>query len=234
LYKGIYGKNNKVVNINLHDIKKKSYTYTGIYDQNILCKECDNEVISKLETYCSNTIYFPDGAKPKNGVYIEKIKGTTETLSVYRFHNLDYTKTKLFFLSILWRAHLSKHPFFKDVELGKYAGRIREMLITNNAGEEDELEVVLILVDSAGTRPDKSIISPRYLKENGNSSYIFHINQIMYHFNISRYNKISLYEKGLIKKDGILDIGIIEDHLARGYFDDFMGKKLLMKSNIKR
>lgn len=233
MYKGIYGKNNKVANINLHNIKEVSYAYSGIYDKNILCRECDNEILSKLESYASNYIYFRRGATAKNQVLIEKLQETDTTLPVLRFHNLDYTKTKLFFLSLLWRAHISEHPFFKDVSLGKYSEKLRNMILTNDPGREDEFEVVLILVDSAGTRPDKSIISPRHIKNDGNSTYIFHIDQIMYHFNISAYNKTSLFDKGIIKKDGILDIGIIQNDFARGYFDSFMGKKLLMRSNIK-
>jgi hypothetical protein len=56
----------------------------------------------------------------------------------------------------------------------------------------------------------------------------------MYHFNVSPHNKMSIFEKGIIKKDGIMDIGIISNDFARGYFDSFMGKTILMKNNVKR
>ncbi len=112
--------------------------------------------------------------------------------------------------------------------------KVSTMILNHEPGREEELEVVMIYLATEGTRPGKSIISPRRLKDRGNTSYVFHINEITYHFNISGFNKISLYEKGLIRRDGIMDMGIIGGSMARGYFDDYIGKIFLMKSNIKR
>ncbi|WET69723.1 hypothetical protein [Sphingobacterium sp.] len=75
-------------------------------------------------------------------------------------------------------------------------------------------------------------MGPRKLKVDGGTSYIFHINEITYHFNISL--KQPLFEKGLIKLDGVLDIGVIGGDFARSYFDTYMGKPILMRNNIVR
>jgi len=117
--------------------------------------------------------------------------------------------------------------------LEPFADKIREMILSNNAGPENLFEVILILVDSKGTRPDKAVISPRKISEGDNVSYVFHINHIMYHYNISDNNKLSLFEKGIIRNDGIMDIVILSEELSRWYFDGFLGKTLLMRSNIK-
>lgn len=229
MYKGLFKEEHRLVNTNLNDFSEKFYMQTGFKESGILCKKCDNEILSKLERYASNTIY---GSSQKIKKQDYKDDGTH--LSFTRFSNLDYTTIKLFFLSILWRSHISKQQFFREINLGTaYAERLRTMILDNDAGNEDEFEVVLIAVKTDGTRPTESLIEPRRLKHDGNTSYVFHINEIMYHFNISAYNKGSLYEKGLIKRDGILDIAIIRDDFARGYFDSFLGKKILMKSNIK-
>ncbi|WP_152542142.1 hypothetical protein [Pedobacter sp. V48] len=233
MYKGIFGKDHKVVNVSMDNLKKVSSSYTGIYDRNILCAECDNEILSKLETYASSCIFFNGNPKTRSHIKLERLQGG-ELVPAIRFHNLDYTRTKLFFLSLLWRAHISTNKFFEVVALGNYAEKIRKMLVENNAGKEDEFEVILMHIDSDGTRPDRSIISPRHFRIEGNSSYMFHINEIMYHFNISGHNKLSLFETGIIKKDGILDIMTLTDSSAREHFDMFMGKKILMKSNIRR
>jgi hypothetical protein len=199
-------------------------------DADILCKECDNQRLSILERYASNTIYSDKPIVP-----CQEYEGDAIHLPYKRFSQLDYTQIKLFFLSILWKANITKNSFFGEVDLGpKYAEKIREMPLVHNAGKEDEFEVVLVGIDTDNTRPSQSIIEPRKLTENGNTSYVFFINQIMYHFNISQFNKDSSYQKGLIKKDGILDIGLLSGDFARGYFDNYLGKRILMKGNIKR
>lgn len=43
-----------------------------------------------------------------------------------------------------------------------------------------------------------------------------------------------LFEKGLIKGDGILDIGVLSGESARSYFDSYIGKTILMRNNIVR
>lgn len=233
LYKELYGDKHRLVNVKLDNLQQKKYQQTGIYEKDILCKECDNIVLGSLERYASNTIYNVES--PKFNVNIEEFAGDNIHLPFTRFSGLDYANIKLFFLSILWRAHLSRDPFFKEVDLGNfYESKIRKMIFEHNPGDEDEFEVVLVSLRFDGTRPTKSTISPVRIKEGINTMYVFHINGVMYHFNVSPIGKEPMFEKGLIKKDGILDIGFIEGDFGRGYFDGFTGKPLLMKSNPVR
>lgn len=232
LYKDLFGDKHRLVDINLNDISQKKYIQSGYWEKDILCQSCDNEILGKLERYASNSIYSTQGEN--SVVKKEFFVGNGEFMPFIRISNLDFAKTKLFLLSILWRCHLSTKPLFADVRLGKYPEKIRKMILNHDAGREDELEVVLIYLATEGTRPSKSIISPRLIKDGGNTSYVFHINEITYHFNVSGYNKISLYEKGIIRNDGIMDMGIVDGSMARGYFDDYIGRTFLMKSNIKR
>lgn len=233
MYKGLFGQAHKILHVNLDNLSTKSTVYTGIYDKYILCPSCDNEIISKLETYASSVLYGLGNMTMRKHIKTEKIISHDRLLSI-RFHNLDYTKLKLFFLSILWRSHISNHDFFKTVDLGKYQEKLRLMILNNDAGNEDEFEVVLAAIESDGTRPYKSIIDPRRITFDGNTWYAFHINQVFYHFNVSSYNKMSIFEKGIIKRDGKMDIAILSNQYARGYFDSFVGKAIYMKSNIKK
>ena len=234
IYKDLFGIKHRLVNTNINNLSEKNFIQSGFYDKDILCAKCDNEIIGKLERYACNHIYKEAPARAK--IKREFFQGDGENLSFVRYLNLNYENTKLFFLSILWKAHLSVNSFFEDVDLGKiYSERIRKMILSNDAGNDDEFEVVLITVATDGTRPTKSIIEPRKLRLDGNTCYIFHIHEIMYHFNVTEYNKESLYTKGAgIRKNGIMDIGIVDNDIAREYFDSFVGKTLLMKSNIRR
>lgn len=230
LYKRLFKEDHRLVNVNLSDLDKFNYTHSGYYDKDILCGDCDSGLLSKLETYASNCLYFNGSEKSRSMIRTELLSGG-DTFPAVRFHNMDYTKLKLFFLSILWRAHISKHSFFKEVQLGPYAEKLRQMLLNHNAGPEDEFEVILLHVDSKQTRPEKALFQPRKLRMEGNYQYVFYIDRIIYHYNISGHNKQSLYTKGIIKNDGILDICLLTDAFARSYFDSVLGQRIMLKSN---
>lgn len=226
LYKGLFDVKHKIVNVNLNDFSDATYHQTGFKDKNILCADCDNVVIGKHERYASNTIFGNN-----ESIEIETYSGDEIVLPYVRFKNLNYTSIKLFFLSILWKSNISKNSFFKEIDLGNtYSEKLRQMIINNDAGAEDEFEVILVRPETNGTRPTKSMVAPRRIKVDDNTAYVFHINEITYHYNISRYNKMSMFETGIIKKDGILDIAIAKDDFGKGYFDSFMGKKITFNS----
>lgn len=226
LYKGLFDDKHKIVNVNLHDFDDATFHQTGFKDKDILCAECDNVVIGKHERYASNTIY---GNYDKQD--IEIYQGDAVALPYVRFKNLDYALIKLFFLSILWKSHISKNPFFNQVDLGpKYSEQLRQMILNNNAGPEDRFEVILIRPETNGTRPTKSMIAPRRVTVDGNTAYLFHINEIMYHFNISNHNKMAIFNTSIIKKDGIIDIAIAKNEWGTGYFDSFIGQKIPINS----
>lgn len=84
----------------------------------------------------------------------------------------------------------------------------------------------MVKPETNGTRPTKSIIEPRRLTGDGNTAYVFHINEIMYHFNVSPQNKLSMFDKGIIKKDDVIDIAIIKNEFGAGYFDSFLRKEI--------
>lgn len=226
LYKGIFDAKHKFVSVNLDDYGDKKFHQTGFKDSDILCAECDNGIIGAYERYASNTIF----GDHKNGT-VAAYSGSGNELPYIRFENLDYDLTKLFYLSILWKSHLSKNPFFKSISLGgKHAEKIRGMLLEGDGGPEDLFEVVLV-VPVADSRMTKSMLSPLRLKQAGNTVYVFHINEIMYHFNISQHNKNSMFNAAIIKRDGILDIGVIHGEFSEDYFDSFTQKKLQLKPN---
>lgn len=230
MYKGLYGITHRLANVNIQDLTKVTYQQTGFKDRDILCADCDNAVIGTLERYACNHLY-----NSHDSIETEIMAGDAIHVSCIRYKNLDYTNLKLFFLSILWKSHLSKNPFFNEINLGTcYAERLRKMILNRDAGAEDEFEVILVKIENNGTKPTQSIVQPRRIKDNGNTSYGYHINEILYHFNVSNYNKMSMFNKGIIKKDGIIDIAIIGDDLGDGYFDSFGGQSLFLNSNNNR
>ncbi len=231
MYKSLLEKDRKLVNVNLNNLQQKKYMQTGYTEANLLCAECDNEILGSLERFASNHIYMQPSVN--SGVTRVNYGGNHEHIPYIRYENLDYVQTKLFFLSILWRCHISKNIFFSEVNLGFHSDIIRKMILESNPGKDDDYEVILILIETDNARPSKSVIDPSKIKKNGNTFYVFHINEIMYHFNISKHNKLDLFTKGSIRRDNIMDIAILKGMEARNYFDLYLGQKILMKSNIQ-
>jgi len=86
---------------------------------------------------------------------------------------LDYAKTKLFMLSILWRASVSVLPDFSAVKLGPHEERIRKMLLASDAGCPEDYRVIAGLIWDPVTkrRWDNILMPPLYLRVNGGAAY---------------------------------------------------------------
>jgi hypothetical protein len=94
--------------------------------QKMLCGPCELK-FSKLEGYAS--LVFKEDVP---GIAIR-----SEGSAVY-VTGVDYKKFKLFLLSILWRASVSTHKFFENVELGPHQEQLQKMLIEERPGDYDE------------------------------------------------------------------------------------------------
>jgi hypothetical protein len=66
---------------------------------------------------------------------------------------LDYARFKLFHLSVLWRASISTGRMFEKIHLDADAERIRQMLLSEDPGDEDQYGLFAeVPVDDASPR----------------------------------------------------------------------------------
>lgn len=103
----------------------EKYYQAGIYDSEIVCETCERlfspfdkhgyEVLMKA--LAEKRIYYDLNGYP----------------CAYFMENVDYTKLKLFVLSMLWRAHASYHKFFSHVALGSHATILRSYISSGTA-----------------------------------------------------------------------------------------------------
>ena len=106
----------------------------GPYDGGILCASCDgrigvwDEVGVRLlhRELHSFELHASDGA----------------ALALTK-ESYDYSKLKLFFLSVLWRSGVSSLPMFGRVSLGPHQARLRSMLLRNEPGRSSDYSVAL-------------------------------------------------------------------------------------------
>lgn len=193
MYKDLYDDKHRFIISTNSDIKNRTNNFklpqSGIYEPNILCKECDNSLISSFERYFAN--FFNS-----NKIPIEKSPNLIKNFDIngnkfYHCLNTDYSKLKLFFLSILWRSSLSNHNFFKDINLGPHEEKIRLMLINNSPGEVDVYPVMLSIVDQSSQSPKDYIGQPTLKRYKGHKIARFWISSIMFVVIISSHKKPS-------------------------------------------
>ncbi len=91
----------------------------GDYDTEILCKECDL-FISRYDDYGKRLLL--------DQVASFKELRKDGKLYAYMISDYNYLYLKLFLLSILWRASISKRSFFKAIDIGEHENQIKDLI----------------------------------------------------------------------------------------------------------
>jgi hypothetical protein len=216
MYKEIFDEKHTLVKSNVLDFDK--LVQDGEKEGNLLCKKCDNELIGSFEKYASEVLY--GGNIQTKQLYYKKSDESDE-VEYTRVEGLDYRKFKLFLLSILWRASISSKDFFSSVSLGRYEEKLRQMIFTQNAGEEGDFPCVLISYRKRNF--PKIIRSPIKKRTQDNKiTYDFLISALSYRFKVSE-NDSSEYKKLAIKRNGELYVYHPSEDLAKERLEKMLG-----------
>lgn len=221
MYIGILNKDYKSLIVNLAGEGYPKRSPSGLYDPNILCRNCDNSILSPLEKYGQRILCNPDGTFIDffNHPSIIQSGG----LRLVKLKDINYTTFKLFLLSLIWRMHITKIPFFKPVDLGSYAEELRSALLGTRYVPEDQFEVAILGINDAPELITRLICNPKRIKQGGNTYYITLINGFFFMFNISPRDKLPLIVKSRLRESGHLTIPLLEDNLATVFYDSTFG-----------
>lgn len=113
----------------------KRRSHVGIYDNTILCGECE-ELFQKYDDYAQRLL-LPD---PKEAEYILNAKGEEEGC---KLNNVNYNYLKLFFLSILWKASVSTRKEFSKVSAGPFEEELKRMIQAGDPGKQDVFSITV-------------------------------------------------------------------------------------------
>lgn len=219
MYKGLLQKNKKIVETNLFNPTDAVFRPTGIYESGILCNRCDNEVLGKFESYAAKILYQNSD--------LDFIKEEDDHIINFMFRGIDFTKFKLFLVSILWRASISTQPMFSEISLGEeYEEIARKMLFENDPGPKDLFATCIMGLKTTENLALRTIVAPRKLIADQNTQYMFWINGFFYWYNVSPYNMEDVFTRTPIDENNEMTIGILKDGFADDFFDSFVGKKL--------
>ena len=136
-HSGITGEKKRfAVNSPTHPELNEPHRQDGIKEY-LLCHNCEQR-IGRYETYAARALFHDNGP----------VKNRQDRHYVWQ--GLDYTRMKLFQMSILWRMGVSSHPFYGHVSLGKHAEILRTMLLAENPGEPSLYGCIATLLEHAG------------------------------------------------------------------------------------
>jgi hypothetical protein len=151
-----------------------------VYRQNIgkreplLCSECET-LFNRWERHARRL--FTDPFKP--------VAGSKARLQMPQ---LSYEPTKLFILSVLWRASVSQLDMFRLVNLGRHEEPIRRMLLAENAPGPDEYGCQIWRILSKGTPFVDFFVEPTYFKTDACRVYRIVMRGFLFHVFVSSHS----------------------------------------------
>jgi hypothetical protein len=185
-YKRMYDENHRFVLLSTDPQKREEYLQKGLREE-LLCRTCEQR-LSAWEHYASRIFY---------GGEMVQTKITKDALY---YKDVDYSKFRLFLLSLLWRMDVSKHKFFEKVDLGPHKEPIRQMLLAGDPGEEDQFPCAIVGVLFNG-KPGDWFLPADKVKSDGQHCYRIIIAGFLFLFFVSNQKHPNHLMELFIKKD---------------------------------
>ncbi len=163
----------------------------GIYEK-LFCKECE-DIIGKNEDYAAK--FFQGGLSIK----VENFAKHTQYCGV------DYAKFKLFQMSLIWRAGITKRPEFKETNLGeKHTEILRIKIYNEDPGEPLEYPCYISFDPSIKNMHSESVFPPIPSKILGHHCYTASLGGFRWLFFISSHTTKLPSEliQRIVTKDG--------------------------------
>jgi len=176
------------------------------FREKMLCRDCEDK-LNKWETYAAQVLF--SGTE----ISIEKMK------DFIIIRDVDYTKFKLFQLSLIWRAGASILQQFSNVKLGPHEEKLRSMIDKRNPGEPSDYGCLIILTPSHFELTSKMMMLPQETKFDGHRCYMFLIAGVTWVFFVSSHTgQLPYNEKLFLGSNGILPV-IIENTASKTFFE---------------
>ncbi len=174
--------------------------------EHLLCRGCEAS-LSKLERYASQVLFH-------------KKEFSAQTVGrVMTVREIDYSRFKLFLLSLLWRAGVSSLPPFDQVKLGPHEERLRKALRDRNPGARHEYPCILSAFSKHVELVRQTLIHPYPLRVGGHRAYNSIFSGLGCTFVVSRHVRSDQVRSGVLTEDGTLPIVFLtaeqEDRLVR-------------------
>lgn len=134
-----------------------SVLHNGEYDPNLVCRDCE-DLFNAGDDYAKRLLV--DGRRASN----RKFEGKS---AFYEYTDVDYKNLKLFFISLLWRAHATSLASFDKVDLGeKYEKLAKKMIKQADPGSANDFAVFILRIADGPLHRLGSTPTPRKMPPN--------------------------------------------------------------------
>ena len=191
IYKNLYDSTHRFLDLGLSNEKILEIQQKGLRER-LLCANCEMR-LGRHESYVA-----PYLAHKKFAISLRD-----EGIVNY----VNYKLLKLFQISILWKAHHSTHPLFRNVNVGKkHEKKLREMLLADQPGEPHEYGCVTAEAKFGKRTLDDFIPNVMHHKTNGYNSYTFIFAGFVWSYVVSSHSRNHLLKNDFLQRDGALVI----------------------------
>jgi hypothetical protein len=152
----------------------------GVYDQLILCAECELKLLP-IDTYGIDVILS------KFDHFFKPILTPTGSIA-FSSDTVDKTKLLEFLISILWRASVSTTDFFSTVELGPHEECARTALFQQPSFIPPIFDAVLSRWDDSddATHPTTAILNPHRERWGNVNSYRLYLGKVVAYIKVDK------------------------------------------------
>ncbi len=191
-YRDLYDDKRRLLVVSTGEGRRPFLRQKGFYEK-LLCSDCE-ERINDFEQYVKRVFYDDPPLLCENDA------GRRNKMT-----RLDYTKLKLFQLSVLWRASISSDAFFCEVQLGAHEEVVRRMLWDRNPGRPDEYGCSIggLLLDDENASND-FIVQPMVGMDGRCRTIRFVFGSCMWLYLISPDTRRHSRSKYFVQKDGTM------------------------------
>lgn len=128
--------------------KITSIYQAGVYDTGILCEICERR-FNGFDDYGWRILGNPLLNNPIYNAF-----GKREAFKI----NCDTDKIRRFILSVLWRASVSSHSFYSEVNLGPYEAQVKRRLFYLTPLKTNEFLTVILKLETDALGPYKDVL----------------------------------------------------------------------------
>lgn len=195
-YKPIYDEKHRALVISSDPKERERFVQKGMREK-LLCEQCENR-FSRWEDYACRVLFG------------DKAKVLSRTKKVINLEGIDYSKFKLFLLSLLWRMSVAKGDFWKEVRLGPLEEKLRQCLLREDPLSSDDFPCLLVPVLLDGTFETGWLFPPDRIRFKGHTLYRIIINGILFCFFASTHASKLNFGRYAINENGHLRLSVDE------------------------
>lgn len=159
--------------------------------EKLLCGDCEVQ-LSRHERYVGRLFSGAVRVRSKRNGNLVQIQG------------LDYFHFRLFGLSVLWRAGVSKQVFFEEVELGSHEEKLRELIAADDPGQPEQYGFFLAPIVANERDVKDLMVQPTHSRLGGQLCYRFVFGGLVWVFVVSSHRPPSEFRSAFPSREGTM------------------------------